>query len=224
MKQKLLYKFPSCYIVFKSKTNLNTIRLNIKGLKRIKEKGLFDIGYYLRKNPDIIESGVDPLLHYMFYGFKESRDPNPSFDNDYYMSENPEIKDLDISPLVHYSVYGQKGNKINKNQKLKVMDINIINNPAYSHKIIEVTFNKPILASNEWIELFDYNKERVPIEVEFYKNRIYMVPIEPLSKSFYTLILHTKSITDHDGNPIHLYLRFLNVDKNLYVKKKDMWQ
>lgn len=224
MKQKLLSKFPSWYIIFKSKANLKTISLNKKGLKIINENGLFDKEYYLSKNHEIKDSGIDPLLHYMLYGFKESRDPNPSFHNDHYIIANPQLKDLNISPLVHYAVYGQKKKTTDNNQKLKVMDINIIDSTTYTHKIIEVTFNKPIKSSNEWIELFNYNKERIPIKVEFFKKTLHMIPIEPLSQQNYTLILHTNSITDVEGDPIRLYLRFLNVKENVFSKKKDIWQ
>lgn len=224
MREKIYSKFPSWCIILKSNGNPKTIELNNRGFKTIKEKGLFDSRYYLQENPDIRESGIDPLLHYMFHGFKEGRNPSPSFDNDYYLNENPDVSKSGLSPLVHYSLTGQKElRKIAKDQKLKVMDINVVDSSKYNHKIIEVTLNQPIKPSNEWIELFNAEKEQIPIKVEYFDNGLYMIPIEPLSQSNYTVILHTYSITDMDENPILLYLRFLNVDTNLYSPKKDVW-
>lgn len=224
MKEKNYSKIPTWNIILKSKGNPKTISLNTKGYKTIKENDLFDSKYYLNENPDIKDSGMDPLLHYMYHGFKEGRNPNPYFDNNYYLKKYPDVDNMGISPLVHYSLYGKKENrKISKILKLNVADINVIDSVKHNRKIIEVTLNQPIKPSNEWIELFNSNKERVPITVEYFENGLYMVPNEPFSQSNYTLILHTKSIRGRYGNYITLYLRFINVDKNIYSMKKDIW-
>jgi len=81
---------------------------NIKGYKAIKKNNLFDIGYYLKNNNDIRISGIDPLLHYIFHGFKENRKPNPKFDGNYYISKYSDVKKSKLNPLVHYSLYGIK--------------------------------------------------------------------------------------------------------------------
>lgn len=41
--------------------------------KRIEQRGMFDSGAYLAKNPDVAATGVDPLRHYITHGIKESR-------------------------------------------------------------------------------------------------------------------------------------------------------
>lgn len=42
----------------------------------IKKSGLSDTAYYLDQNPDIAESGVNPLAHYLHSGVDEGKDPN----------------------------------------------------------------------------------------------------------------------------------------------------
>ena len=33
----------------------------------------FDSAYYLQHNPDVVESGINPLVHYLKFGEKEQR-------------------------------------------------------------------------------------------------------------------------------------------------------
>jgi chromosome segregation ATPase len=44
---------------------------------RLKRSGLFDAEWYLRQNADVADSGIDPLRHYIQFGAKEGRAPNP---------------------------------------------------------------------------------------------------------------------------------------------------
>ena len=54
-----------------------------KELKRrrriIERSGLFDSNWYLMEYPDVAESGQDPIVHYLVFGAKEGRLPNPNF-------------------------------------------------------------------------------------------------------------------------------------------------
>jgi len=34
---------------------------------------LFDTHFYLEQNPDVADSGINPLIHYIEYGIKEGR-------------------------------------------------------------------------------------------------------------------------------------------------------
>jgi chromosome segregation ATPase len=42
-------------------------------LRRLAKRGLFDAGAYLRQNPDVAASGMDPLRHYILHGSLEGR-------------------------------------------------------------------------------------------------------------------------------------------------------
>ena len=70
-------------------------------------RGAFDSKYYLRNNPDVAESGVDPLQHFSEIGWKEKRDPTPQFSVEYYLEANPDVQEAGINPFWHYLVRGR---------------------------------------------------------------------------------------------------------------------
>ena len=51
----------------------------------------FDPGYYLAVNPDVSESGVDPMLHFLTTGIAEQRSPHPLIDLRYILADDPEV-------------------------------------------------------------------------------------------------------------------------------------
>lgn len=69
-------------------------------------EALFDVSFYLRTNPDVAGTGVDAILHYLEFGWKEHRDPSAAFSTDDYLRQNPEVEAADICPLVHYVTAG----------------------------------------------------------------------------------------------------------------------
>lgn len=107
IKQRLISKFPSLYILFNIKdTGVKNALVNIKGYKSVKSNNLLDIEFYLKNNKSVRLSGMDPILHYMYHGFKEGKKPNPAFDGDYYLKRYSDVKNSDLNPLVHYGLYG----------------------------------------------------------------------------------------------------------------------
>ena len=116
IKQRIISKFPSLFLLLRSNNGLNPALINVKGYKSIKNNNLFDIGYYLKNYPDIRASGKDPILHYILYGYKEGRKPSSSFDGDYYLKKYKDIKNQ--NPLVHYALFGKKEGR-NTNKKVK---------------------------------------------------------------------------------------------------------
>ena len=68
---------------------------------------LFDAGYYLRQNPDVAAAGADPYQHFMYYGWREGRDPSLLFSVSKYLAANPDVNRADFNPLLHYELYGQ---------------------------------------------------------------------------------------------------------------------
>ena len=81
----------------------------------IRRRGLFDAGYYLKKNPDVRHSDIDPLLHFIKHGWQEDRDPNSVLNISYYLEQNQDVKNNQINPLVHYIRYGKiEGRKPNR--------------------------------------------------------------------------------------------------------------
>ena len=68
---------------------------------------LFDASYYLRQNPDVAAAGADPYQHFMYYGWREGRDPSLLFSVSRYLAANPDVSRAAINPLLHYELYGQ---------------------------------------------------------------------------------------------------------------------
>ncbi|MGU3329543.1 hypothetical protein ACLBXB_21650 [Methylobacterium mesophilicum] len=81
----------------------------------------FDREYYLAHNPDVVESGQDPLIHFYLYGWREGRDPSATFSTVYYSKANPDVADADINPLLHYAQRGHLENRAThpKNRELE---------------------------------------------------------------------------------------------------------
>lgn len=52
----------------------------------------FDESFYLLKYPDVAAAGIEPLAHYLRFGWKEGRTPHPDIDNATFLQRHPEVK------------------------------------------------------------------------------------------------------------------------------------
>ncbi|MBC9009418.1 hypothetical protein HXX79_11910, partial [Acetobacter tropicalis] len=57
---------------------------NKKDIKTIIESKKFDYEYYTSENPDVETSGLDPIVHYVLFGYKENKNPNENFNTKIY--------------------------------------------------------------------------------------------------------------------------------------------
>ena len=71
----------------------------------------FDKKWYLKQNMDVKKAGMDPIVHYMKFGWREGRNPSIFFDNDIYLYLNPDVKKAKMNPLIHYLRYGIRQNR-----------------------------------------------------------------------------------------------------------------
>src|ERR1043165_1561136 len=67
---------------------------------------LFDLPFYLKSYPDVRDAGIDPMTHYVEIGWKEGRDPSPSFHTVAYLDANPEVARAGVCPLIDYATSG----------------------------------------------------------------------------------------------------------------------
>ena len=67
---------------------------------------LFDTLYYLSRNPDVFQAGVNALDHYNTFGWHEGRDPNALFDTSGYLAVNQDVAASGMNPLEHYHQIG----------------------------------------------------------------------------------------------------------------------
>jgi glycosyltransferase involved in cell wall biosynthesis len=77
-----------------------------RDLQLLKLSGLIDADWYLDKYPDVRESGLDPVEHYLFYGALDPRDPNPYFHTEFYLKTYGDVTESGLNPLIHYIQYG----------------------------------------------------------------------------------------------------------------------
>ena len=75
--------------------------------ERLAIRGEFDPHYYLTMNDDVAQAGVDPLTHFIEFGWREGRDPNAYFSTKAYLEENPDVENAGIDPFYHYIVAGR---------------------------------------------------------------------------------------------------------------------
>lgn len=72
----------------------------------VQRSGLFDAAYYLFSYADVREAGIDPLKHYLVHGWREHRDPSPTFSTAAYLAQHPDVARAGVNPLVHYVRFG----------------------------------------------------------------------------------------------------------------------
>ncbi len=77
-----------------------------RAVEVIRDAGVFDEEEYLARNPDVVESGLDPILHYIRHGAEEGRQAHPFFDENYYLQNNPDVANSGQVPLEHFVRYG----------------------------------------------------------------------------------------------------------------------
>jgi hypothetical protein len=89
---------PYLYIIFKSKGNLKKLRDDIRHYRTIKRLNTVDECYYLNRYGDVLNSGMDPLIHYLYFGCDEGKNPRQVSD------ENNREEDAGIKSSI--SLYG----------------------------------------------------------------------------------------------------------------------
>jgi hypothetical protein len=73
----------------------------------VADSGLFDWDFYRHTYSDVAVAGIDPLDHYLSFGFLEGRDPSSTFNTRCYQRAYPqEVHDL--NPLLHYLFRGRQ--------------------------------------------------------------------------------------------------------------------
>ncbi len=95
----------------------NTFGPGAKEKKRLRrqcsllaQSGLFDPAWYSSTYPDVVQSGIDPVEHYLRHGAREGRNPGPRFNTQNYLRRYPDVAKATppINPLLHYVLHGKK--------------------------------------------------------------------------------------------------------------------
>lgn len=60
-----------------------------------------DAAFYLRRYEDVVGAKTEPAEHYVRYGWKEGRDPNPDFSTRAFLRGNADVLGAELFPLPH---------------------------------------------------------------------------------------------------------------------------
>jgi glycosyltransferase involved in cell wall biosynthesis len=85
-----------------------------KNKRIVLKSGYFDEIWYLGHYPDVGNSGIDPLRHFIQFGGSEKRNPGPAFDTLYYLQSNSDVRLSGMNPLLHFLRYGNKEGRLPK--------------------------------------------------------------------------------------------------------------
>ena len=105
IKNSLAYRI-GCLFTYPLSFPLEFYRF-IRDYNLIKKSGLFDSEYYLSQNEDVKTAKMDPIKHYLKFGWKEGRNPSAEFNGNDYLNKRPDVKVAGICPLVHYIKFGK---------------------------------------------------------------------------------------------------------------------
>jgi hypothetical protein len=72
----------------------------------LRESSLFDGDWYVHRYADVAAAAVDPAAHYLESGWREGRDPSPSFSTSAYLKSNSDVARAGINPLLHFIEFG----------------------------------------------------------------------------------------------------------------------
>lgn len=78
------------------------------GGSHLRPSPLFDVEFYKRQNPDVMDAGFDPLLHFITNGGREGRSPCASFDAFWYLEKNLDVRAEGAEPLRHFLMRGAR--------------------------------------------------------------------------------------------------------------------
>ena len=63
--------------------------------------------WYERGYPDVVQTGLHPIDHYLRLGAAMGRNPSSHFDTRFYLDRNPSARASTLNPLVHYILHGK---------------------------------------------------------------------------------------------------------------------
>ena len=67
----------------------------------------FDVEWYVSRYPEVRDSGVDPVLHYVLTGADSGFDPHPDFNTLRYLQRYDDVRVNGINPYAHWLLFGR---------------------------------------------------------------------------------------------------------------------
>jgi hypothetical protein len=152
---------PYISILLRSNIHIKETYRNLKAYSKIKSSKLFNERYYIKNTPNLKNTPMNPIIHYLYYGYKENKNPSEKFNTKYYQNKYKQVKKNGINPLVHYLIWGKKENKYpTKKEEEK--------SPEKLLKEIK-KLKKKVNKYSEIYTIKQINKEKINSEIENFK-------------------------------------------------------
>lgn len=84
------------------------VKAKVSDYKVLSKSKYFDKKWYLKTYPDVKRAKMDPIEHYLKFGWKEGRNPGPKFSTEGYVRRYSDVKN---NPLLHYELVGKGENR-----------------------------------------------------------------------------------------------------------------
>jgi len=89
-------------------TTIAAVEPNRDQFELLRDSKFFDACWYLAVYSDVKIAGVDPIGHYLQFGFSEGRDPSAQFSTAGYLRLHPDVARNGCNPLIHYLLFGRR--------------------------------------------------------------------------------------------------------------------
>lgn len=132
-----------------------------KAIELINKWNLFDNDFYVNEYNYTFD--LEPLLHYLCWGFKENKNPSIKFDSAFYRNTYETVNKTDLNPLVYFVLYGINNGEIRINKNINP-NIKFIN---------RTKINKKISNFNELGITKEKRKKQLIISLTSFPERIY---------------------------------------------------
>jgi len=121
----------------------------------LSKSGLFNKEFYMTRYPDIANTTMDPLYHYLVFGASEGRDPNPNFNTIFYLHQYHDVVSSGLNPLVHYVLIGQRENRDTLRDYKNTQNEHIYPLPLVSKKVKDIPLNIAVVVHAFYIDVLE---------------------------------------------------------------------
>ncbi len=84
-----------------------TPTVTVSNAERIAASGLFDELWYLHRYPEVADSGLSAIEHFIQIGADKGYSPSALFDTRWYLQTYADVAQGSINPLLHYILHGK---------------------------------------------------------------------------------------------------------------------
>ena len=102
--------------------------------------GAFDKRYYLEHYPEVIKTGMNPLMHFIKKGWREGKNPSKDFNTKLYLELHPDVENAGLNPLIQYLRYGKKENRTlldGSLEEIKTNYLDLVSKDIFAQKFPE---------------------------------------------------------------------------------------